>query len=354
MKRKSVVRLGALGAIVAVALTTAIAGPALADPAAGTFKPIVGTGSDTTQDVLNGLAGAIPDLGSYDATGSATIQVSAGGPTFNRPNGSTNGVKALTASVNAPGNLLWGGQTITGQLDFARSSSGPAAAGTDLTYIPFAKDAVTFAVLETSDFPRNIQLGTASDAPTKFTLRNIYKCTVTSFPNAAGDPVTIVPLIPQAGSGTRSFWQSQLGLSSEGFGPCVTDRSGAVQEHKGDALQAVGEIVPISIAQYIAQSNSGVTGVDDRRGFAELGRVNAAKPIVMSAGKPAMNGSFPVSRQVYNVVPTASLGDAQIAATFVGSGSAVCSNAAVIQSFGFATIGSACGSTTTKGAFINP
>ncbi|MFC6356683.1 substrate-binding domain-containing protein [Luethyella okanaganae] len=352
MKTKSVLRLGALGAIVAVALTAAIASPAMADPATND-KVLNGTGSDTTQDVMNGLASVIGGtaLGSWDAIGSATIQVKSGGPIFNRPNGSGNGVKALTASINPEGTRTWGGVSITGQLDFARSSSGPSVTGTDLTYIPFAKDAVTFAVHEASDFPRDIPIGTAADAPTKFTLRNIYKCTVTSFSDSFGTPVTITPLIPQSGSGTRSFWQSKLGLSTEGFGTCVTDRGNTVQEHKGDAITGVGEIVPISIAQYIAQSNG---KVNDARGYAELGKVAGKSPVVFSAGKPAMNSAFPINRSVYNVVATSRLGDSAIAAAFVGAGSAICSNTAEIQSYGFASLGASCGSVTTKGGYPAP
>lgn len=50
----------AMVAAAVVSGTLALASPASADPTpAGTFRQLVGVGSDTTQDVLNALAGDI-------------------------------------------------------------------------------------------------------------------------------------------------------------------------------------------------------------------------------------------------------------------------------------------------------
>ena len=357
MLKKSKLRLGA----VAVAVCTATlfgAISASADPAAGTFKALSGVGSDTTQDLVAGLASAIPAIGSYDAIGSATIQTKAGGATYSRPNGSGSGVDALSASIDgsvfgAVGGV--GGSVITGQVDFARSSGGPNASkpGTDLTFIPFATDAVTFAVNAASDFPRDITLGSAAQetlTPKPFTLRNIYKCLVTSYTDADGAQVTIRPLLPQAGSGTRKFWLGKLGLVEGSLPTCVTDINNTVEEHDGTYLTGPGDIAPFSVAQWIAQGNHKAlpTTVIERRGSTVLGNIGGNKPYTITIGGGAvLNASFPITRNVYNVVQTSRLtSDSTIAATFVGSGSAVCTNTAIIKAYGFG-VNAACGDTTS-------
>lgn len=168
MQNKSKLRLGVAAAFAVVAVSLGVAAPVSADPTpAGTIKPLVGVGSDTTENLLNGLSTVVTNLGSYDATGSSQIQTRTGGPLFNRPNGSGSGQKALTASINPNGTDKWPAGTgvdITGQVDFARSSSAPSGSlpGTQLTFVPFARDAVSFAVSAASDFPRDIALGSAS------------------------------------------------------------------------------------------------------------------------------------------------------------------------------------------------
>ena len=361
MLKKHKLRFGAVAtlAIAGLAFGTVSAS---ADPAAGTFRAINGVGSDTTQDVVNGLASVIPSLGSYDASGATTtIKTTSGGPTFTRPNGSTAGVQALSASANNTGTRTFpaaGGVSITGQVDFARSSGGPSSSfvGTDLTFIPYARDAVTYAVNAASDFPRDIALGSAAQdaiSPAPLTLRNIYRCAVTSYVDTDFAPVTIRPLIPQAGSGTRSFWLSALGLNEAQVAGCATDLGGTVQEHDGSLIRGAGDIVPFSVAQYLSQSNyaSLPTAVNERRGVIELGKIGGNKPIRLTANGNELNTTFPVNRLIYNVVESSRLAETAIASTFVGSTSAVCAASSTIRAYGFGTIGTACGSTTAKQAF---
>ena len=360
MLKKNKLRLGAVSclALAGIAFGTVSAS---ADPAAGVYKPLVGVGSDTIQDVMNGLATVIPSIGSYDAQGTATIQTTASGPSFKRPDGSGAGQQALSAAADTTGGHLWNGVNIVGQVDFARSSSGPDSAlpGTDLTFIPFAKDAVTFAVNSSSDFPRDIAVGNASQdsaAIKPFTLRNIYRCAVTTFPDAFGDPVTITPLLPQSGSGTRKFFLATIGLNETQVAGCATDTVGGapVQEHDGNLIRGIGAIVPFSVAQYLSQSNYKTlpTAVDERRGVIDLGRISSVKPIVLSNGVNVLNTSFPITRSVYTVVQTSRLAEPAIAAAFVGSTSSVCSNSTIIRNYGFAPLtGTACGTTTAKQGF---
>lgn len=367
MQSKTKLRLGVVAASAIAMLAFGAVAPATADPIG--FKPLNGVGSDTTQDVVGGVATVVSAIGSYDATGSATIQTTSAGPTFNRPNGSTSGVQALSASVNNTGTRTFpatGGVSITGQVDFARSSSAPSGSfvGTDLTFIPFARDAVTYAVSAASDFPRDIALGNAgqdSASPAPFTLRNIYRGTVTSYVDGDFNSVTIRPIIPQAGSGTRSFWLSALGLTEASIvGTPTTDLGNTAQEHNGTYVKNAGDIAPFSIAQYIAQGNHGSlpTTVAERRGNIDLGNVDTVKPLLLTAGGGVeLNTAFPINRLVFNVVQTTRLSgtssaDTLLKSTFAGSTSSVCAATAQIKQYGFGTIGSLCGNTSTyKQAF---
>jgi hypothetical protein len=362
---KNKLRLGVVAAAAVAALAFGTAAPAYADPSG--FKDLVGVGSDTTQDLVGGLASVIPAIGNYDAVGTPTIQTRAGGTFFTRPNGSTTGIQALSASINDTGVRTFpasgpGAVSITDQVDFARSSSGPNQTqfpGTQLTFIPFARDAVTFAVSAASDFPRDIALGSASQdslSPAPFTLRNIYRGTVTTYVDSNLEPVTIRPIIPQQGSGTRSFWLSALGLT-EGtiVGTPTTDIGNTAQEHNGTYIKNAGDIAPFSVAQYIAQGNHGAlpTSITERRGNIELGNVGTIKPLLLTPGGGVeLNTSFPINRLVYNVVETARLTgtsaeDVALQTAFVGTTSSVCAASATIKQYGFGTIGSLCGNTTT-------
>ncbi|WP_405793691.1 hypothetical protein [Streptomyces sp. NBC_01506] len=320
MSVKSRARIGALVGAAALALG-ALAVPASADPAPGSYRVLAGVGSDTTQDVFNGLGNAIDSgslIASYNATGTTTIKTRATNCVIPRPNGSSAGINALRNAVD----------NNTGCLDFARSSRGVSnTSTTDLTFIPFGKDAVTFAVRGDSALPT---------ALTTAQLTSIYTCNTTTL-----NGVALTPLLPQAGSGTRSFFLGVLGLTEDTFGSCVDD---TVQEHNGEELDSAGDIAPYSIAQYIAQGNQ-PGDVVDRRGFAVLGAVNGAQPQLADG---SLNTAFPFNRDVYNVVPTNKLTVANIAGTFVGTGSKVCARPTLIKEYGFGTI-SNCGSTALKG-----
>ncbi|MDR1188423.1 MAG: hypothetical protein LBK95_13385 [Bifidobacteriaceae bacterium] len=345
----------AVGALAAAAAAVALAAtPALADPSG--YRSLTGTGSDTTQYVMGGLADVIGGgtvIGSYDAIGSTTIQTRSGGPTFARPNGSGNGVRALTASINPTGGYTYsngsGGQVaINGQLDFARSSSGPSAAGTDLTYIPFARDAVSYAYSN---------WGTAS-APSYLTvaeLAAIYRGTLTTFRSADGVTREYLPRLPQTGSGTRQFFLQQIGVSEAE----VHWITGLVQENDGSEIDSIGEIVPFSVASWVAQNNNVVpnTVVDND---VVLGAIDDDYwGVVAPVWHGKLNSVFPINRLVYNVVQTSRLSgtspaDLLLQQTFAGSGSSVCQNASVINQYGFGTIAN-CGNTTTyKSGYVAP
>ncbi|MET9874377.1 hypothetical protein ABZZ36_07070 [Actinacidiphila glaucinigra] len=308
---------------------TVCASVAVADPSgAPAFRQLSGMGSDTTQDVMNGMAQSITIggqkvIGSYDATGSAKITTKSGTTcTIDRPNGSGAGRNALVASLQANDNCL----------DFARSSSlSLGAVDPDLTYVPFAVDGVTYAITGSSQIPRKLTLND---------LKQIYTCNkdyVGTAPN-----FTMTAYLPQAGSGTRSFWESTVGISDtdvkNGVYPCIKDVKGGnpVQEHDGRILDDKS-IVPFSIAQYSSQATQTIA---DLRGKAVLGTIDGIAPTVL-------NSNFGVKRDVYNVIPTSKVGTAPWSTVFVGSNSLICQKTDVINTYGFAANAN-CGDTSKQ------
>jgi hypothetical protein len=369
------------------ALATAMAAtPAVADPPSPTtYRILTGVGSDTTQDVMNGLGNAIEGgatLASWDARGTSPVKTKASPTcTFNRPNGSGNGRRALRASEGedlggthgGPG--FYEGSNVAGCVDFARSSSygggtTPSSTG-NYTYIPFGVDAMTLAVHSGGDLPLNVSFAQ---------MQRVYKCFDTAI---AGNPV--VPRMIQAGSGTWEFWSQRMQITEAeinlGDYPCMAVDSDSnpstpavpvhprAQEHDGTVLTGnLTHVVPFSAGQFIAQSRTatianltGVT-VTDRRGPAYLvGLSSSVQPFNRTT--LVVNTTFPMRRDVYNVVPTADLNSPEIDDTFTGADSDVCTATVsdgatthnVIELFGFgrrttqvAPLDAACGYTELR------
>jgi hypothetical protein len=339
-----------------------LAAPASADPSPITdYRQLAGVGSDTTQYVVSGLANgtSVVDAGGNKiiASWDAVAQTGAPDPfttkdpttkpgcTFNRAdaNGSSNGIKLLNADIAAG----------KGCLDFARSSRGPQVSGTDLTWIPFAKDAVTWA----TDLGSTIGSETPGDSNnpslTVAQLKDIYtKC---SYTDAAGTTHAVQPLLPQAGSGTRAYWLTSIGVTEAQIAAAKTSCGlrDDVQEHDGTAITNLNQIMPYSVAQWLTQ---GKNGVPNRRGESRLRNIETQSPTTGSGFSIVLNPNFVFSRDVYNVVQTSRLNSSPIKETFVGPDAKVCSAAsiAVIKSYGFGDLSadsapSNCGDTTLTG-----
>ena len=299
--RKGAVTVVGASAILSLALgTIAQADPNLRNTGAGLpasqggFLPdandLVGVGSDTTQFVINSAAQAYSftsgafrpvRLASYDAINPTTKQRgdnialvdpdqhlnASGVPALNgdetvipRPDGSSAGINALL-NTTAPYPTL----------DFARSSRFRDATKPleqNLYFIPALKDGLSYVVDKsaTADI-RNL------DATE---LSAIYRCT---------DTRGFAPKLPQAGSGTRSYFLAQIGVTEAQIGTCVDQN---VQEH--DASAVAGN--PVALAPFSTA----------RYGNNPANPASPPSNTVDIAATTATAGVFYAERTVYNVV----------------------------------------------------
>lgn len=338
--KKSVLSLAGAVAVGTVALGLIGSSAAVADPGSATdYRTYAAVGSDTTQSVWNGLAngsGAVnPSVASWDAfppAPSATIKTKSTGPSFNRPQGSGAGVQALSASFDASNNN-YQGVNIKNQVDFARSSSGAAKDGTDLTYLPFARDAVSLAVKSSATGSVNV---------TTQQLANIYTCVAGANTVTVGSTaVTVNPKLPQASSGTRSFFLKAIGVANPGS--CVTT-VGA--ENDGGQFTTNGDVIPFSAAQWIGQKN-GVASNTIINGQV-LASVNGQAPTTGSGTNltpGALYGSTSTepstaagtfARDTYNVVATSAYtANTALVSTVLKSNLTTANAIDVIESYGF-------------------
>ncbi|MFS3129475.1 Ig-like domain repeat protein [Nocardioides sp. Bht2] len=293
-------------AVAAAAVATLASTPAQADPA---FTPkaddIVGVGSDTSQFALAYLANgtthngqALPGynagrssarLASFDATGGGTVVLQEGSAAITRPNGSGAG-KGL---LYGPGNNT--------QVDYARSSSALNAAevSNGLFAFPFALDVLEMATAKTTNAPVNL---------TEQQILKIYTGEITNWNQVGGTAGTIVPMIPQSGSGTRSFFESELKRINGGSAANLASSVIEVQEHDDTQIKNnANAVAPFS-----------------------AGRANLEGTVRL------VGGGFSAKRALYNVVRQADLENASIKAIFSSTGY-VCSDAArpLIEAAGF-------------------
>jgi ABC-type phosphate transport system substrate-binding protein len=335
LSKRSVVAGTALVLGLATVLT---GGPAYATdpPSTPARADLVGVGSDTAQDVM-GLKGSTlaksgysanynatrpaSKLWGFDATGSANITPKAGCAAIPRPNGSGAGISALAADES-------GG---THCVDYARSSRAKnAATDGDLFFVPYAKDGVSWAA-----FPTRAG-GTTFNAPTTLTtaqLKSVYTCAKTNWKDVGGRNAKILAYLPQAGSGTRTFFLGAIGVSTPGT--CVKSPS-TLEENNGAKIPAADRpftIVPYSIAKWIAQKN-GVS--KDNRAGAVLRNVNGKAPLT---SRGALNTGFAPAhlRLIYNVIKPADKTSAPFTKVFARTGY-LCTHPAIVGTFGFAAL----------------
>lgn len=313
LRRGAVVALGAAAAL-SLGLGSALADPNLANNGSaqpGGFLPdandLVGTGSDTIQYLTNELARGYNGAGdvrlaSFNAfkpgteaapvTGDA-IQIRPG-VTIPRPNGSGAGITTLINNAN---------------VDFARSSrpSNGSTAEDNLSFVPFASDGLSYIVDDESFVPTDF---TAAD------LRDIYTCQLPGY-NAK---------LPQAGSGTRSFFLQQINVTEAQIAAsvaagCVDD---TVQEHDGAAVDGDPfALAPFSAARW------------------EVNPPNPTNPPSDTVALASEQGGWLVTRDVFHVVRDADVNTARFQAVFGPTG-LICTALADGEQ-GFDSIGARCG-----------
>lgn len=348
------------------------------NPLPGNARTLQGAGSDTTEEVMNGMSEVVVDgsnnklISSWNAKGSSGFQTRTTGCTYVGNNGESSYVEGRRANGSGAGaqalrDAFTSGKSTFGCLDFARSSSSPSAAnlGTvSVKAVALATDSLTFAVSRATILPRQL---------TKQNLIDAYHCNYGGFTSNSWKA-----LIPQAGSGTRSTWLGKVGLTEADLTnpaalPCVTDQSdlgtrggsNPLQEHDLRTLNSTS-LAPVSVAQWVSMMGGGVD--TDLRGASMLGTIKAtgtdpelSYPIALNTSFGNLVGTaddFASTRTVFNVVPTSTLtGGANANPTAISvfedtnpdpavNTSLLCQRADIIQKYGFAPIAT-CGTGAT-------
>ena len=379
-----------------LATLAAVASSAQADPSF--VSAYAGVGADVTQDVYAGLSGASPappatnssfwipihssaatnnkTIDSFDAApaGGTTLNpgcvtTKLGGPSFDRPNSTTAGIAALLAAVNGTG---WQNTSasctgalvnVTGQIDFARAARGPKSAGTTLTFVPFARDAV--GIIEYDHGTGHLATLTTAQ------LTALYSSS-TGTSTINGD--TVYACLTISGSTPRSNLEAAIAVS-DATANTAANAAGCnnIQQNSGDNFYTFAStlpsgsdaVIPISSGSWISQANG--VAVDRssaaRAGGADLAAVDAlGKPYSGTAPSEVPSTTYYQSGtygyNVYTVLPTAKITgftkDAALVSLFVGSTSSLCSTTeqGIVNLFGFDSLIPAegtCGSTTTTG-----
>ncbi|MBO9522035.1 MAG: hypothetical protein J7518_10905 [Nocardioidaceae bacterium] len=385
-----------LGGLVAMTAATGLIASTIQPASADPTRPYAAVGSDTIQDVWNGLTndfGApIPSVASWNAFAQGTtaedtgslIQTKTLTPWFPRPKGSGNGQRALSAvwdlayngtwpasGTNATDLNGWTDADANAPVDFSRSSSGPAAAGTSLKFMPMARDAVSVAYKPSGAFD-NINFTTAEIAAvfgqncTDTGNVTFAGCTqggaTTAGTTVSYNGVAIHPRLPQNGSGTYEFFNNATFGNLTSVGLQVDTAGNSLEENRTSTLPNAGDLICFSAAQWIAQER----GVTNPQGAAptvaglKLASINSLVPVTgtgASAAPGALYGAkvgsnyttVPVAaigtynRDVYNVVPTSfltgTLKQTTLANTILGAGGLNSGAArAIIGNYGFGTL----------------
>jgi hypothetical protein len=319
---------------------------------------------------------------SWDAVDSAgnprCVTPKVGAPQIDGPNGSAQGVSALSRSIdgaswfktaNCGGSATTTGN-VTGQIDFARSSAGPASfpAGTTLTFLPFARDGVSFAYFDHGT--NELANLTTAQLQALYGTGNVSTTGIITLANGH----TVAACMVQSGSGTGKFWDKAMGNAGNGttaHASAVASGCNATVDYEENGANSwltstfistlpttEDAVIPFSAGQWIAQLNQASldrssTGCGGGVGLGTIDSVNPRTTAGCGTGQ-ALNATYYANttygRDLYIVVPTSKVGvpgDPGLKSLFVGASSAICSAVSTIQTFGFstATLSGACGST---------
>lgn len=261
--------LGAMVLSVGAALPAQAAQAAPADYGPGAHD-IVGVGSDTLQYLLDFGADGDPsgDAGyntagnnykvvSVDATADANARASylnnstnttllplqgtqflrAGTYPIQRPNGSGAGINAMLADTSAADPTI----------NFVRMSSAPTTTQ-GATAVSNGWGGLEVVTLGNENL-RMVADGTTTNAPAGLSaqqLVQIYQCTDTTWNQVGGSSTaTIIPAIPQSGSGTRNTFLADLATANGGT--AITLGSCVVTVEENDPTGITGNTSPANV-----------------------------------------------------------------------------------------------------------
>ncbi|MFC9331061.1 substrate-binding domain-containing protein [Kitasatospora sp. NPDC057015] len=318
-------------------VTAALCASALLAPAAVADPPVlpaavdlVGVGTDTTEDFMNqtsadydaAASAGLPRLYSWDAYASPlVITPKTGAISILRPYSGGAGVSALANNTTAT-------------VDYARTARAPQPGDPiGLSFIPFAKDAVTWSAKFGGHAPANL---TTTD------LRAIYNCAVTNWNQItdvagySGPNALIKPFLPPANSDTRSSFLKAIGVTT--VGSCVV--SGPQADRGTDpALDNPDAVFPYSVGTYIAQVHRGHGSATETPGPLTVRNVNGIAPITSGQDiTPALAAGL-YGRLLYHAVRTseyvASNAHATALKSVFGPQGWICNHPLVIDDYGF-------------------
>jgi ABC-type phosphate transport system substrate-binding protein len=312
-------------ATVVVSATALAVVPALADPINSHGKAvtpkatdIVGVGADTDEYLFDQFAvdynAAHPraaQLYSWDALNPRTgltdnIATKFGCARIARPDGAGAGETAFYTNArtrNRKGFCIDYVRSTKG-----RSSSDPAKGKGGVVFVVLAKDAITY----TTNAGR-----AGTNAPKTLTtarLAAIYNCVDTRWNQVGGrGTAKIQPFLPVTGSGLRSSFLKEIGVTAPGS--CVNS---TVQQNEGTDSQLRNNpnaLVPYSVAKYLSQvfRSNACTGPKksgknrfgcDQHGVLKLNNINGTKPTVGTGAKQTINPRFSSGflNTIYDVV----------------------------------------------------
>ena len=370
-----------------------------ADPASSTA--FVGVGADVTQDLYNAFTGEAPNPGSgvnnvtfysplssstatlnktivsYDAnpqggstTSPGTLTSKLGGPTFDRPNASSAGTLALDASLNggtfedSVGDSA-GLVNIGGQVDFARTAAKPATSGSDLTWLPFARDGVGILVYNNG-----------ATGVTDITEGDLFNLYTSATGTATFDGHTYTACLPINSASPVKNLAAAIGSTATVIEAAAANANcnNTITQNNGNSFIAnlpsgtQYAIIPLSAGSWIGQANGvgydrSATARADGADLADItnaASVDLGQPYTVSGGKEVPNDTYDSDSSfgyyVSTVVPTAKISgftaNPALVSLFSGSTSAICSTSAqaTISLFGFDPLPpTTCGSSTILG-----
>jgi ABC-type phosphate transport system substrate-binding protein len=149
-----------------------------------------------------------------------SVVLRAGTSPIQRPNGSGAGYNLLKADLPNASHIV----------DFARASSARGSLS-GIDSIVIGNDPLGMLTSSTSNDKRGLTIAE---------LKSIYECTTTNWASVGGTSGTIKPLLPQVGSGTRSYFLGAIGVTTpQGCVQNVEENDPEAIDASGDSLNAI-------------------------------------------------------------------------------------------------------------------